>query len=110
MGYGTERTDGDVVTIDSETNQLSMNVSDKEISARLKKWKAPRMKVNRGTLAKYAHLVGDASHGVCSIPPSLYFIYLYFILPPFGHTSSAISVHFPCFWAIHSFFPCWNEG
>ncbi|KAI5851700.1 dihydroxy-acid/6-phosphogluconate dehydratase [Morchella snyderi] len=55
--------DGDVVTIDSETNQLSMNVSDKEISARLKKWKAPRMKVNRGTLAKYAHLVGDASHG-----------------------------------------------
>ncbi|KAH8151852.1 uncharacterized protein LAJ45_03845 [Morchella importuna] len=55
--------DGDVVTIDSETNQLSMNVSDKEISARLKKWKAPRMKVNRGTLAKYAYLVGDASHG-----------------------------------------------
>ncbi|KAA8913425.1 dihydroxy-acid/6-phosphogluconate dehydratase [Sphaerosporella brunnea] len=55
--------DGDVVTIDAETNELSMDVSDEEIAARLSKWEAPRMKVNRGTLAKYAYLVGDASHG-----------------------------------------------
>lgn len=75
-GTGTGRTDGDVVTIDSETNQLSMNVSDEEIAARLKKWKAPRLKVNRGTLAKYVHLVGDASHGVCFSPASL-FLYLF---------------------------------
>lgn len=47
-----------------------MAVSDEEIAARLSKWQAPKLKVNRGTLAKYAHLVGDASHGVrsCSLP------------------------------------------
>jgi len=55
--------DGDIVAINAETNQISMNVSDGEIASRLKSWKAPRLKVTRGTLAKYAHLVGDASHG-----------------------------------------------
>lgn len=67
------RADGDVVTIDAETNQISMNVSAEEIAARLKGWKAPRMKVNRGTLAKYTHLVGDASHGVCLLLPICFF-------------------------------------
>ena len=56
--------DGDMITIDSETNRISMNVSDEDIVKRLAAWKAPRLKVNRGTLAKYAHLVSDASHGV----------------------------------------------
>ncbi|RPB03140.1 dihydroxy-acid and 6-phosphogluconate dehydratase [Choiromyces venosus 120613-1] len=55
--------DGDIVTINAETNQISMNVSDEEIASRLKSWKAPCLKVTRGTLAKYVHLVGDASHG-----------------------------------------------
>lgn len=55
--------DGDVVTIDAELNQITMDVSDEEIAARFRKWRAPKLKVNRGTLAKYAHLVGDASHG-----------------------------------------------
>lgn len=102
-GTGMGRADGDVVTIDAETNQLSMNVSDEEIAARLKKWKAPRLKVNRGTLAKYTHLVGDASHGVCSIPPLFIYSFLFFILPSSSHASSAISVQFSCFWASHIF-------
>lgn len=55
--------DGDVVTISAETNTLSMDVSDEEIANRLKAWKPPRSAVNRGALAKYAKLVGDASHG-----------------------------------------------
>lgn len=55
--------DGDVVTISAETNSLSMDVSDEEIKTRLKAWKAPKSAVNRGALAKYARLVGDASHG-----------------------------------------------
>ncbi|KAF8540494.1 dihydroxy-acid/6-phosphogluconate dehydratase [Trichophaea hybrida] len=55
--------DGDIVTIDAETNELNMDVSEEEIAVRLSKWKAPRLKVNRGTLGKYAYLVGDASHG-----------------------------------------------
>ena len=40
-----------------------MDVSDKEIARRLKAWKAPKSAVNRGVLAKYQRLVGDASHG-----------------------------------------------
>jgi len=55
--------DGDIIKIDAEINQIHLDVSDEEIAARLKKWKAPQLKVNRGTLAKYIHLVGDASHG-----------------------------------------------
>ena len=55
--------DGDIVTISAETNELSMNVSEEEIRERMKAWKAPRKAVTRGVLAKYAHLVGDASHG-----------------------------------------------
>jgi len=55
--------DGDVVTINAETNELSMAVGEEEIRERLKKWKAPSKTVTRGVLAKYAHLVGDASHG-----------------------------------------------
>lgn len=54
---------GDVVTISAKTNTLSMDVSDEEIKERMKSWKPPRSAVNRGVLAKYAALVGDASHG-----------------------------------------------
>ncbi|GAM85372.1 hypothetical protein ANO11243_033790 [Dothideomycetidae sp. 11243] len=55
--------DGDEITIDAEHNTISMNVGDDEIAARLKSWTRPRPSVTRGTLAKYASLVGDASHG-----------------------------------------------
>lgn len=55
--------DGDIVTISAKNNTLSMDVSDEEIANRLKSWKAPKSAVNRGVLAKYARLVGDASHG-----------------------------------------------
>ena len=55
--------DGDIVTISAETNELSMDVSDEEIKARLAKWKRPKKMVIRGVLAKYEALVGDASHG-----------------------------------------------
>jgi dihydroxy-acid dehydratase len=55
--------DGDVVTISAETNTLSMDVSDEEVARRLREWKAPKFVVNRGVLAKYQALVGDASHG-----------------------------------------------
>ena len=54
---------GDVVTIDAEINEISMNVSDEEITHRLAEWKRPKRMVTRGVLAKYEALVGDASHG-----------------------------------------------
>ena len=55
--------DGDVVTIDAEKNTIDVDISDAELSARLGKWTPPPKPVTRGTLAKYAALVGDASHG-----------------------------------------------
>ena len=54
---------GDTITIDAEKNCIDMDVSPDEINRRLSEWKAPRMPVTRGVLAKYARLVGDASHG-----------------------------------------------
>jgi dihydroxy-acid dehydratase len=55
--------DGDEITIDAETNSISMRVSAEELESRRKEWRAPKPVVTRGTLAKYAALVGDASHG-----------------------------------------------
>ncbi|MCJ1437420.1 hypothetical protein MMC27_006807 [Xylographa pallens] len=55
--------DGDTVTIDAATNELHMDVSAEELATRMAAWRAPRKTVTRGVLAKYAHLVGDASHG-----------------------------------------------
>ncbi|KAF2875998.1 dihydroxy-acid dehydratase-like protein [Massariosphaeria phaeospora] len=55
--------DGDVITIDAVRNRIDMDVSDEEIARRLAEWVPPAMVVTRGVLAKYAKLVGDASHG-----------------------------------------------
>jgi dihydroxy-acid dehydratase len=55
--------DGDEVTIDAITNRIDVAVSDEELEERRKKWTPPEPKVKRGVLAKYARLVGDASHG-----------------------------------------------
>jgi dihydroxy-acid dehydratase len=54
---------GDIVTISAKSNTLSMDVSEEEIAKRMKAWKPVKSLVNRGVLAKYARLVGDASHG-----------------------------------------------
>lgn len=55
--------DGDIITIDAVNNSIDVDVSDEVLAQRRAKWKAPPLKVNRGTLAKYAKLVSDASHG-----------------------------------------------
>jgi dihydroxy-acid dehydratase len=55
--------DGDEITIDAVTNRIDVKISDEEMERRRQAWKAPEPLVKRGTLAKYAKLVGDASHG-----------------------------------------------
>src|SRR3972149_4316838 len=55
--------DGDVITIDAEKNELSVNVSDAEIATRRAGWSTPRYKATRGTLYKYIKNVKDASGG-----------------------------------------------
>lgn len=55
--------EGDVITIDAETNTLTLEVAEEEMQRRRAEWQPPRPPVTRGVLAKYARLVGDASHG-----------------------------------------------
>ena len=54
---------GDKITIDSDKKTLSLDLSERERTERLKKWVPPPPKVKRGLLAKYARLVSSASLG-----------------------------------------------
>jgi dihydroxy-acid dehydratase len=54
---------GDTITIDSQKNEINLDVPAAEIANRLKSWKASPCKEKRGTLAKYAKLVSSASEG-----------------------------------------------
>ena len=55
--------DGDIITIDAETNSIQLEVSDAELQARKAEWNAPGLKVARGVLYKYARTVSSASQG-----------------------------------------------
>jgi len=55
--------DGDKITIDAESKELTLHVDETEIAARLAKWQQPAPKYTRGVLAKYAKLVSSASTG-----------------------------------------------
>jgi dihydroxy-acid dehydratase len=55
--------DGDIVTIDAETNRLDVDVSEDVLAERAKAWKAPPLKATRGTLYKYIKNVKTASEG-----------------------------------------------
>jgi len=54
---------GDPITIDAVKNELTLDLSPKEIKARLNAWKPKKPKETRGVLAKYAKLVTSASEG-----------------------------------------------
>jgi dihydroxy-acid dehydratase len=54
---------GDPITIDAEARKLTLDLPAKEITARLKRWKQPRPRYERGILAKYARLVNSAHLG-----------------------------------------------
>ncbi|KAG9250742.1 dihydroxy-acid/6-phosphogluconate dehydratase [Emericellopsis atlantica] len=55
--------DGDEITIDAVANRIDVAISEEEMARRRSAWKEPEPHVRRGALAKYARLVGDASHG-----------------------------------------------
>ncbi|CAH2351849.1 dihydroxy-acid dehydratase, mitochondrial [[Candida] railenensis] len=55
--------DGDVIIIDADNNKIDLLVSEEELAERKKSWVAPSPRYKRGTLAKYAALVSDASTG-----------------------------------------------
>jgi dihydroxy-acid dehydratase len=53
--------DGDIISIDADTNSIILEVSEKELELRKAKWTAPPLKVTRGVLYKYAKTVSSAS-------------------------------------------------
>jgi len=55
--------DGDMITIDSETGELSVALSDDELARRRAQWQAPPPRYTRGVLAKYVRLVSSAAQG-----------------------------------------------
>ena len=54
---------GDIITIDSENNIISVDVPEDEILKRKKYWKQPELKIKKGILHKYVKSVSNASSG-----------------------------------------------
>jgi len=54
---------GDVITLDAESNDIHFAVDVTELERRRSEWKAPPYKALRGTLYKYIKNVRDASEG-----------------------------------------------
>ena len=55
--------DGDTITIDDESHEMTVGVSDSELESRAEQWVAPPYKATSGALWKYIRLVEDASNG-----------------------------------------------
>ncbi|HEY0337873.1 MAG TPA: dihydroxy-acid dehydratase, partial [Burkholderiales bacterium] len=54
---------GDLITIDAHKRLIQLNVPDKELARRRKKWQQPKPRYRSGVLAKYTALVSTASRG-----------------------------------------------
>lgn len=55
--------DGDTITIDAVANEINLEVSEEQLEDRRARWTPPRPYALKGTLAKYATLVTNASEG-----------------------------------------------
>jgi dihydroxy-acid dehydratase len=54
---------GDVITINAESNAITVDVSDAEMEKRRAAWTMPPYKATRGTLYRYIKTVKNASEG-----------------------------------------------
>jgi dihydroxy-acid dehydratase len=54
---------GDKISIDAESNNVSIDLTESQIADRLAGWKKPSPRYTRGVLAKYATNVASASEG-----------------------------------------------
>ncbi|WP_427181669.1 dihydroxy-acid dehydratase [Paenibacillus sp. TC-CSREp1] len=54
---------GDMITINSDIQEIKVEVSEEELAARAQAWVQPPLKVKSGVLGKYAKLVSSASKG-----------------------------------------------
>ena len=59
---------GDIIEIDAEKGSLKVQLTNKELTKRKKKWKPKRIEYNSGTLWKYSQSVGPAFKGAVTHP------------------------------------------
>jgi dihydroxy-acid dehydratase len=55
--------DGDIITLDVPSREISVNLSSTAIRERLASWAPPSPKFETGVMAKYARLVSSAAVG-----------------------------------------------
>ncbi len=60
--------DGDMITIDAVTGEISVALSEAELAERRKSWQPKPVNFGSGTLWKYAQTVGDAEKGAVTHP------------------------------------------
>jgi dihydroxy-acid dehydratase len=53
----------DRIKIDIPSKQITLQVSEKEIKARLSKWRPPKAKISKGYMARYARMVSSGGEG-----------------------------------------------
>jgi len=60
--------DGDIITLDATTGEISVNVSEEEFAKRKASWKPRETEYGSGAIWKYAQLVGPARYGALTNP------------------------------------------
>jgi len=60
--------DGDIITLDATTGEISVNVSDEEFARRRTSWTPRETEYGSGAIWKYAQLVGPARYGALTNP------------------------------------------
>ena len=60
--------DGDMITIDANTGEISVDLSDAELEERRKSWKPRTTDYQSGAIWKYAQTVGSAEKGAVTHP------------------------------------------
>jgi len=60
--------DGDIITLDATTGEISVNVGEAELAERAKSWKPRANEYGSGAIWKYAQLVGPARYGALTAP------------------------------------------
>ncbi len=60
--------DGDTITIDAETGEINVDLSDEELAKRKAEWKPRQTDFNAGAIWKYAQTVGSAEKGAITHP------------------------------------------
>ncbi len=60
--------DGDIITLDAVTGEISVNVTEEEFAQRKKSWAPRETEYGSGAIWKYAQLVGPARYGALTNP------------------------------------------